>query len=277
MEIAHRNEVSSEQREQWDLICQQTTLAMKAHCLPYITPITRELSATAGELEGTGGYIEFSGKQLLITNEHVLREWVRNRFAHQFAVCEDVFRLDAPLGIEPHPVDAGICEIPDVVWQTRSHQSRMVPASRLATRHEPLPGELLFFCGFPQLRSQFAFGYIVSRATPLLTQELLSPPVNDVHSNYFLMPYAPERAQFAEPGGIALSMPPGLSGSLVWNTRRVECMTQNREWSPDLAQVTGMLCRWDPAISAVFAVRIEVLRGFLERYVPTPKTLSSFS
>lgn len=108
MEIARRDEVSSEQREQWDLICQQTTLAMKAHCLPYVTPIARELSATTGELEGTGGYIEFSGKHLLITNEHVLREWKRHQFAHQFDECEDVFRLDAPLGIEPHPVDAGV-------------------------------------------------------------------------------------------------------------------------------------------------------------------------
>lgn len=276
MEVTHRDEVSAEQRAHWDLICQQTTLAMKAHCLPYVTPITRELSATEGKLEGTGSYIEFSGKQLLITNEHVLREWKRHQFAHQFNECEDVFSLDAPLGLESHPVDAGICEIPDAVWQARSHQSRVVPASRLAMRHEPLPGELLFFCGFPQQRSQFAFGYIVSRGTPLLTQELPSPAVNDVHSNYFLMPYAPERALFAEAGGVALSMPPGLSGSLVWNTRRVECTTQNREWSPDLAQVTGMLCRWDPAISAVFAVRIEVLRGFLERYVSTPRTFSSF-
>ena len=268
MEIAHKDDVSPEQRAYWDQIFQQTTLAMKAHCLPYVTPISRELSETEGELEGTGGYIEFAGKQLLITNEHVLREWDRQPFAHQFDGHEDVFRLQTPLGLEPHPVDAAICEITGALWQSRPHRAGMVPAARLAARHDPLPGELLFFCGFPQQRSRLAFGYLASRGTSMLTQEPPSPPIDDLHPNYFAMPYAPERAQFAETGGIPLSNPPGLSGSLVWNTRRVECMTQQREWSPELAQVTGMLCRWDSAVSAVYAVRIEVLRGFLERHVP---------
>lgn len=275
MEIVHRDDVSPEQRDEWDLMCQQTTLAMKAHCLRYITPVSRKISETEGELEGSGAYIEFAAKRLVITNEHVLRDWQRRQFAHQFGSCERVFRLAVPLGLEPHPVDAAICEIPDALWQAHLHQAGVVPASRLAARHDPLPGELLFFCGFPQQRSQFLFEHLTSRATPLLTQELPAPPIDDVHPNYFLMPYVPERVQFAEPGGVPLSTPPGLSGSLVWNTRRVECMAQNREWSPALAQVTGMLCRWDSAISAVYAVRIEVLRAFLERHVPSDDAPSS--
>ncbi len=35
-----------------------------------------------------------------------------------------------------------------------------------------------------------------------------------------------------------------------------------------IAQVTGMVCRWDPPLSAVQAIRIEVLRDFLARHMP---------
>lgn len=268
------DDASPQQVADWQLICQQTAVAMKTHCLPYVTPVSREISETEGTLEGSGAYIEFSGKRLMLTNEHVLREWQRRKFAHQFYGCEDVFRLAAPLGLESHPVDAAICEISEPLWQGRSHQAEMVSASRLAVRHDPVPGELLFFCGFPQQRSQFLFDHLASRATPLLTQELRSAAADDIHQNYFLMPYVPERTQPAEPGGVPLSTPPGLSGSLVWNTRRVECMNQNRQWSPDQAQVTGMLCRWDSAISAVYAVRVEVIRAFIEQHVPSVVTSS---
>jgi hypothetical protein len=260
--------VGPEQRAQWDRICQETTLAMKVHCLPYVTPISRELSPTEGKLQGTGNYMEVAGKRLLITNEHVLRQWKRQRFAYQFQGCDDVFPLPTPLSLEQPPLDAAICEIPDSLWQAGSHHSSAVPATRLAERHDPVRGELLFICGFPEQRSEFWFGQLTSRATPLLTQELPSPPVDGVHPYTFVMPYVPERAQFAEAGGVPLSLPPGLSGSLVWNTRRVECLIQDREWRPDLAQVTGMLSRWDSGISAIFAVRIEVLRDFLTRHVP---------
>ena len=73
-------------------------------------------------------------------------------------------------------------------------------------------------------------------------------------------------AQSVDPANaVELSDPHGLSGSLVWNTRRVECHVQNMEWSPDLAQLTGLLCRWDSPTSTVMAVRIETVLDFLAR------------
>jgi hypothetical protein len=88
----------------------------------------------------------------------------------------------------------------------------------------------------------------------------------NLHPNYFLLIYSPEKAQWVDPGNkVGLSDPHGLSGALVWNTRRIECLAQNKEWTPDLAQVTGLLCRWDSPTSTVMAVRIEVVLDFLMR------------
>lgn len=267
MEIGHRNDVTAEQRGWWDAICNETTVAMQGYCMPFVTPISHAISHTEGELEGTGSYLEFAGKRLLVSNEHVLRDWETRQFTHQFHGCEDVFRLrGAPIAMEKHPVDAAIWDITDEAWQLRSHQAAVIPSERLALRHAPVPGELLFFCGFPQQRSRFVFNTLANHATQLATQERRPPTVHDLHENYVLIGYSPEHARSVDPnGGVPLSNPPGLSGSLLWNTRRVECHQQNLPWSPDKAQVTGMLCRWDPPLSAVQAVRIEVLRNFLAR------------
>lgn len=270
MEIAHRDDVSHELRAWWDALCRETAEAMQDYCLPYVTPISHAISNDDGALEGTGGYLEFADKRWLISNEHVLGDWQTRQFAHQFHGCDDVFRLvGAPTGIEKHPVDAAIWHIPDDVWNARPHQAVAVPSSRLAQQHAPVPGELLFVAGFPQQRSHFYFNTLASHATPLIAQERNPPTVNDLHANYVLVGYSTEKAQSVKPsGGAPLSEPPGMSGSLLWNTRRVECDMEGRTWSPDMAQVTGMLCRWDPKLVSVQAIRIEVLRDFLARHTP---------
>lgn len=260
--------MTSEQRALWDALCRDTALAMQGHCLPYVTPISHAINDDEGVLKGTGSYLEFAGKRWLITNEHVLGDWQSHQFAHQLHGCDDVFRLrEAPHAIEGHPVDVAIWEIPDDLWRRQVHQAVPIPSERLAERHAPLPGELLFITGFPQQRSHFLFNTLTSYATQLLAQERRPPTVDDLHENYVLVGYSSGQAQSVNPGSSApLPLPSGLSGSLLWNTRRIECLRDDRPWSPDMAQVSGMLCRWDSNLVSVQATRIEVIRDFLSRH-----------
>lgn len=266
MEIGHRDDLSPEQRAHWDAMCSAMVQAMTALCRPYLTPVSQELSATKGQLKGSGAYLEFAGKRWLISNEHVLERWASIQHTHEFVGCENPFRLlGPPRAIEKHPIDAALWEIPDQVWHLQPHQSNAIPAARLADHHAPVDRELLFFCGYPQERSHFMFETLASVGVPVVTQELRPPTVEDLHPNYVLLGYSPEHAQRVDPRGRSLPDPAGLSGSLVWNTRLVECVQNNRNWSPDLAQVTGMLVRSDTPLVAVQMVRIEVIRDFLER------------
>ena len=268
--IAHQDNVDSETRERWHQMVRDATLAMLDHCMRYVCPISHVITNDEGELEGTGGYIEWSGRRLLITNEHVIKDFEHRKFAHQFHLCEDVFELAAPIALEKHPVDVAICPIAEDLWLSRRHAAEAVPQERFATRHCPVPGDLMFVTGFPERRSRFLFGNLFSRATRLVTQEPPVAPVHDLHPNYFMVDYSPEKAQSVDPANaVPLSTPEGMSGSLVWNTRFVECLNAGKPWSPDLAQVTGMFCRWDSSTSSVVAVRIEVIRDFLQRRVPT--------
>jgi hypothetical protein len=268
MTVIHRDDVDPATAKQWDELCRDTTRAMMAHCMRYVTPISVAVEHDWGVLEGTGGYIGFEGKRLLITNEHVLRDWKTRQFCHQFHGCNDVFKLDAPLALEPHPVDSAVCTIKDTTWNLRTHNAEVVPPTRIAARHSPVPGELLFFIGYPQQRSKSLYKNLFNEALHLATQEPPNSPIPNLHPNYFLLAYSPARAQSVDPANqVTLSNPNGLSGSLIWNTRRVECLQLNREWSPDFAEVTGMLCRWDSPTSTLMAVRIEIVADFLRRRV----------
>jgi hypothetical protein len=267
MELGQRDDVDPATLAWWDQLCRETALAMQDHCMRYITPISHAVEHEWGALEGTGAYVEFEGRRLLLTNEHVLRDWETRQFAHQFHGCEDVFKLRGPpLALEKQPVDCAVYVVEDEIWKMRPHSAVAVPPQRISRKHEPLPGELLFFAGYPEKRSKSLYRNLISRATRLVTQELPTSPIPDLHANYFLLNYSPGKTQSVDPANaIELSDPHGLSGSFVWNTRRVECHVQNREWSPDLAQVTGLLCRWDSPTSTVMAVRIETVLDFLAR------------
>lgn len=271
MELEHVDNVNPTTLVWWKEICHETTLAMQDHCMRYITPMSYAIDDEWGRLEGTGAYIEFKGRRLLLTKEHVLHDYETRQFTHQFNGCEDIFKLRGhPLALEKQPIDCATWLIEDKIWNMRSHSAQVVPPERIAQEHRPLSGELLFFAGYPEKRSKSLHRNLITRATRLLTQEPPNTPISDLHTNYFVLNYSPEKAESVDPmNAINLSEPHGLSGSLVWNTRRLECLQQNRRWTPDLAQVTGILCRWDSTTSAVIAVRIEIVLEFLRRHILT--------
>src|SRR5690606_8226122 len=95
-------------------------------------------------LTGTGAYLQHGEKRLLITNEHVVRDWETQQFGHQFQGSDLVFRLGRPLALENGPVDAAVCAIENKVWNHSPHTAEAVPEARIAGKHETSSGELLF-------------------------------------------------------------------------------------------------------------------------------------
>jgi hypothetical protein len=58
-----------------------------------------------------------------------------------------------------------------------------------------------------------------------------------------------------------------MSGSLVWNTTRfVECILEDKEWTPGYADVAGTIWFWSEG-EAIGATRVEYIRSFLLRVV----------
>lgn len=250
-------------RAEWEMISNEVVAAMSAHVEPFCTPISKALLDEDGEYgqhHGTGAYFEADGVKYLITNEHVANGRTEAPLTHMFMGSEMIFRLMNPMPALPTPADVAICRIDEKVWGSESHQASAVPISRFAKRHAPAQYELLFFAGYSGERARFYHELLVSRGTPYGTQEC---PFSDEAKArggdpnfHFSLFYSPDRAQSID-GTSSLPVPPGFSGSLVWDTKRVACLQSGKEWSPEMAEVTGIVWGWPSSAACILAAKVE--------------------
>lgn len=270
----------------WPTEAERITNAMLAHVAPFAAPIARSLSDTTGRLEGTGNYLDLSGRKVLLSNEHVLgANRPDGRFAYRFRSSKDFVKLTpAVFAAMPRPFDVAAASISDDAWAARPpfaeedhvfHDGKAVPEDRIGLGHVAAPNELLFVYGFAGENSSFVYDTLRTDGTGYLCREATLPERTAADNRFhFGMEYRRDAATVAG-GGRGLPDPHGMSGSLVWNTRCVEITAEGkRDWTPDDAIVTGLLWAW-PAEDRLVATRIEFVRSFLLRFVESYARLES--
>lgn len=252
--------MSENDPEMWGKIYTDTTGRMSAHLQPYLSPISRVLSENEGEHLGSGAYFESEQKKYLITNEHVIKHRQNNQLTHGFLGCDNLLRLSNPAPAFPHPIDVAISRISESSWAMFKHSASAIPIGRFSQRHEPVYRELLFFAGYSDERAKFLFGNLITRATPYLTQECEFPAnvPDGIQDFHFALFYKPDLATSVD-GTSHLPNPHGFSGSLVWDTKRVACLQQGMEWSPEMAKVTGIVWAWPSSAACILATKVEHL------------------
>ena len=252
--------------EKWKRECTEVVNAMKAHVIPFVTPIARATETQPGDapgtttitgaaLLGTGNFVCHNGRVVVLTNEHVAVHARTERLMYKLHGSENYHLFRKDFLTIPYPTDAAISEVDQLVWSQQSREARAVPTALVTDRHNPVDRELLFVFGFSGERSGFGFNTLVSFGTPYLTQE--PEPKPEIHSHHFALEYRPDHAIAVEPNAPGLPQPSGLSGSLVWDTKRVRCLLEGRKWSPELARVTGLLRFWASSSAMVTATKIE--------------------
>lgn len=247
--------------EQWEQIGSDTIIEMTEFIKPYVTPISRALSQDEGEHLGSGSYFELENKKYIITNEHVAKYLNMNSLTHQFWGNENIFRLINPLIAVPYPTDVAISKIEEKIWSFCEHKALAIPSNIFEQKHNPLQGEFLFWSGYSGERAKFIFGHMVSRGTPYLTQECNFPnDFDDANPKFhFLLHYRPDLEKSIV-GNSHLPNPHGFSGSLVWNTKRLECIHTGKKWSPELAKITGIVWGWSSSHACILATKVEHLK-----------------
>lgn len=246
--------------KQWDQICANTARQMVEHIKPFTTPISRALSDSEGEHLGSGSYFEFKGKKYIITNEHVATHISKTSITHHFYDSEHIIKLTNPAYAIPPPVDVAVSQIEENIWGICKHGAMPIPFSRFAKKYTPIQHELLFFVGYSGERSKFLFGHLFTPGTPYLTQECPFPnEVDEADPNFhFALHYKPDLAKSIDDSS-HLPDPHGFSGSLIWDTKRVECLNTGTEWSPKLAEVTGIVWGWPSSSACILATKVEFL------------------
>jgi hypothetical protein len=248
-------------QEHWEQICANIAIQMLEYIKPFVSPISRVLSGDNGEHLGSGSYFEIEGRKYIITNEHVAKYLASNSLTHLFYGSEHVFKLTNPAFAMAAPIDVAISRIEEKVWNMYSHEALAIPFNHFAQIHSPAQHELLFFTGYSGQRSKFLFDSLITPATPYLTQECPFPnKVNSADKNFhFALHYNPDLAKSVD-GSSHLPDPHGFSGSLVWDTRRVECLQAGKEWSPKLAKVSGIVWGWSSSEACILGTKIEHIK-----------------
>jgi hypothetical protein len=261
----------------WDEICFDTRDQMVNHVRPYVTPISRTDDPSYGWAWGTGNYVQLSGSEAyLLTNEHVAVKTHSEILSHLPTPGEYYERLSTfdvwpwPYDLARSPIDA-----------TRLAEfRRLIKHGQFDRVYQPVKGELLFWLGYPgttgarfdeptEQRTRYSWGgELETSGVPMLTQEYigtLEANPDGYRADLHTLVQYPELARKTPEGPETdVPNPHGMSGSLLWDTKRVACGQLGKPWTPAESRVCGLIfATWDrPAV--VIATRVEHILACLE-------------
>ncbi|WP_152428292.1 hypothetical protein [Methyloferula stellata] len=251
--------------DEWKAHARQAVAQMKNFTAPFVSPISYEKPNDVPRLSGTGSFIEIFSRRFLLTNEHVLIDDKTGDpfpdLAYGLRGTDNVFRMLNGQVSAGYPIDCAIAPITAQVWEA-SHQAATIPEALITWAHVPVPREILFFRGYAQENSSFHFENLLSGSTSYGTQEMAELPDGLNSRFFFTLHHSPEKAEMID-GDRSLPLPPGFSGSTVWNTRYVECLSADQAWTPAEARVSGIVCRWRTGDTGIVVLRIEYMRSWL--------------
>lgn len=216
-----------------------------------------------GEGWGSGSFLQLGHRVFVLTNEHVSSARTPNQpLSSQLYQQEDIWQFSGDhIGCR-WPFDLALLPVPDAMWATE-HGSLAINVEQITMAHNPVEGELLAFTGFAGERVQFHFGTLFSEAICSTARETTLPADDRFCSRFhFGIDYRPDLAEDVI-GSKGLPLPPGLSGSTVWDTRFVATKMAGQEWTPELARVTGVVWGWPSDHGCLVASRAEYVRSFL--------------
>jgi len=250
--------------EEWNVAAPEVGRQMHDHVFPYTTVISKHLG-DHGEAVGTGAFLKLGERIFILTNEHVARVRTTTQdLVYQMANNDEPNFVRGNHASYELPFDMALLPVDEAVWSKSNHGSKAITPDMIAIAHAPVPTELFTFAGYSEQRGGFYFGTLVSLGTSSTSREVLLPP-EDTRFNsrfHFGLDYRPNLAENVV-GTAPLPRPPGFSGSIVWNTRFMESRMAGQPWTPELAQVTGLVWGWPSNVGCIVATRSEYLRSFI--------------
>lgn len=240
---------------------------------PYICAIqfipkndTRE---PPGDHLGTGWLFDGDGSPCIVTCEHVAAWQKRGHLGYSCFGCENGISIEGEFAKVSHPVDASIATVRKS-FHVLSHNGICAHRSLFSVEHAPVQGELFYAYGFPGADARQTFGTQLVQGTAVFLREVALndavyqevPPHPDPKLHICLA-WSPEHALPMLGTRGSLSLPDGMSGSLLWNTRYEEITRLGGTWSPKDARIAGMIWGHSAKAGQLYATPIETLVDLL--------------
>lgn len=253
--------------KEWNDAMPGLTKSMSDYLRPYRTGVFEHFTNDGSEWAkgwGSGSYLRVGDSVHVLTNEHVSSVMRAGRkLAYQFDGQDDI-RLCAGIYAEfPAPLDIGLLPVAMSAWNDIKHSSKAVTVDQIALAHAPVESEILAFSGFAGQKVSFNYNQLNSQCVCSLSKEIDVPEHPDIDPRFhFSLDYNPNLATSVI-GCTGLPTPPGFSGSTVWDTGFVRARIMNKQWTPEMARVTGVVWGWPSGAGSIIATRAEYVRSFL--------------
>ena len=238
--------------------------AMAVFTEPALCSIIGTPDTEFGELVGTGTFVRFGDRVYILTARHVAEQ-----AAKEYAGCaHSVGPANRPVPIlRPFVLAADrkldIAVLPVPAEDIAATPVRPFGSAVLAASSADL-NDYLFVLGYTGEKSRFSAisQGIVSTVHPYGTVLGTSTLPEYDPAIHFAIEYPGHGQQDSTGREVALPDPHGMSGTAVWRVGRAR---GGPDWSPQRAEIVGVVHRWDPDCSSLVATRIEPVRSFLER------------
>jgi len=264
------------QLDEWERYCALVTSDMAEYVKQYVTPLSMSREPGSGVAWGTGSYVQGVDGTWMLTAAHVFGDVPAGaRLAHLPAADGDYVAVQGTPQLKGRPVD--VAAIP-VRLPIEALTQTVVPPSCIAPHFRAEAQEVLFWLGFPgyslerndpvmeksQRRTMYDHLYIPMK--PLLSQ---AAPVDLVNYSGFdptihvAVHYPATGKSAVDNSSVAFPNAKGMSGSLLWDTKFVACWLADKQWSPELAEVCGVIWYMLDQPEVLLATKIEEVRRAL--------------
>jgi hypothetical protein len=126
---------------------------MRHFVYPYVTPISSSLDLITGECHGTGNFVSLRGFPYILTNDHFPELGLGRILCHFVGNDRPVVRISFPFVGSPPPVDAAIARIE--IGALDGGDRMVAPSNLIEEQFDVVPGEIMFFQGYPIATGEF--------------------------------------------------------------------------------------------------------------------------
>ncbi len=248
---------------EWNTALPIVTEEMNVFLRPYRTPLFID-HGDHGEGHGSGSFFEIWGQKFVLTNQHVAEVRADKKpLGVRYEGQDDMMVLGGNHVEQRWPWDLGLIPVSDGAWTALPHAAKTITVDQIGMAQTAYPNEIFAFSGYAGQNTSFYFDTMFLGATTSLSCEAELPADDRWDPRFhFGLNYRPDRAATVV-GDRGLPVPPGLSGSTVWNTCFVEAKANGIAWTPELAKVAGVVWGWPSSVGLIVSTRSEHVRSFV--------------
>jgi len=214
-----------------------------------------------GDQWGTGWLVEGPNGPILATCEHVAIKQSQGQLGYSCHGSECGISVGSQFSLHPFPLDFANADI-SKTFRRLEHKGECTTINHYAVSHCPVKDEYLYAYGFPGEDALAGFGQHEVKGMGVFLREVEFDPANfpqipvPVKGTHICCAWNTELATPLVGTTGSLSLPNGMSGSPLWNTRYIEVTQAGGVWTPSEARITGIVWGHSAKTSHLFATPI---------------------